>query len=659
MKGIYKLLFVVIFIFFIGNIYKVNINVKAEEFYEKKIYSNATINDKFSSDSLLVLLNEEASNSNKKYTVDDFENVKCSNVIDLTEGKFEKIKSLDNEVEDFKRILCLELKESSKEYVLEAIDELMKRDDVLYAGPDYEIKSASIIPSDYNASTQWAIDNIDLPEVWDFSTGTHNVVVGVIDSGIDGNHPDLRESIVNNECRDFSQGYEQEVSVPIDPWGHGTQVAGIIGAIGNNGIGCVGVNWNVSLVSLRVLDNYGQGKSSYAIKAIDYAEIKRIPIINISITWYENSYYDAAFDYIISQYSGLVICSAGNEGLNNDVINAYPANTNLPNVISVGAHDKDNQRSIWSNYKSSNYGADSVHIYAPGGKGDDRQSVDNCLTIAKNNSYEYFSGTSCAAPYVTGVAALLLSINEILSVDQLKNAILNSAETINITLPDGTIQNVKKLNAFNALKYIFDNYPQSEFGLNSGGLRVQKTIYPGDSYFHTEKMFIKLNVRESFDYTFEIYGNYPINVKIYDSNLNEVPINLTYMDSNSRITFTENLSIGEYFLLVDGSSSETQIINLIILSAHAHSYTRYRPYNVTQHKAICSCGTSILQYHILEDNGCCVLCLAIVSSSIHSLSLNNINYITENGSYKLPNGVIILVEADMDVLFKKTEICYF
>lgn len=143
-------------------------------------------------------MDEEASFSNKIYTVDDFDNVKCRDVTDLTEDKFTKLMSSGEKANDttYNRVLCLELEDSSKNYVLDVIEELMQREDVIYAGPDYEISVTSTTPSDYNTNIQWAIDNIDLPDVWDFSTGTNNVVVGVIDMIISIKPPNKKRNFI-------------------------------------------------------------------------------------------------------------------------------------------------------------------------------------------------------------------------------------------------------------------------------------------------------------------------------------------------------------------------------------------------------------------------------------------------------------------------------
>ena len=297
-------------------------------------------------------------------------------------------------------------------------------------------------------------------------------------------------------------------------------------------------------------------------------------------------------------------------------------------------------------------------MYAPGGKGSS-QNNENCYTTAINSDYKYFSGTSCAAPHVSGVAALLLSINPNLTALDLKNIILNSAESITMDMPNNTTQSVKKLNAFNAVKYVLDNYAQNSYNLTSEELSIEKTIYPGGSYFYNKNMFIKLNVNTSGNYSFVAHAiNYSIDVKLYDSNFTEVSISKTYMDSNRRITFTKSLSTGEYYVRVSSSNSEPQIVDLDIQTNHTHSYTLYRSYSSTQHKAICTCGDYILQYHIVDNSGRCVRCLAIVSSGIRPLTLGNVTYITENGSYILPNGVIMLVEADMDILLKRKSNMY-
>lgn len=223
--------------------------VFAKENLEEKIYCTATIEDEFATNRVLVVLDERASHSNKIYNRNDFSNINCKEVKDLTYEATNVVQKRKNnsliDVNNYRRVLSVELSTNSKENVLNVIDELIKYDDVIYAGPDYKITIASNMPNDTLWPSQWSIDSLQLEQAWDISVGTSNVLVGVMDTGIDGSHPDLQSSIVNSLCRDFTNGGEDEVDELIDPSGHGTHVAGIIGAIGKNGRGIAGVNWNV------------------------------------------------------------------------------------------------------------------------------------------------------------------------------------------------------------------------------------------------------------------------------------------------------------------------------------------------------------------------------------------------------------------------------
>lgn len=440
-------------IFFMINftflLFSYSINLNALEGNNEKMYSNATLNDEFADDSVLVVLNENASSKSIKYDKSDFPTLNCIDVVELTTDTQKN--------GEYKKVLCLQLGYSSKEYVLEVIDELMKREDVYYAGPDYELAMTSITPNDYDSVNEWAIENIDLLNAWNITTGTNEVKVGVIDSGIDGSHPELVDSIDISLCRDFSDGTIKEVTNSIDPVGHGTMAAGIIAAKSNNGQGIAGVNWNVRLISLRVFNLFGQGNTSYVAKAIQYAEENSIPILNLSAAWYSdqtNIGYDIALNEVINNYSGLFICSAGNNGKNNDEFHIYPSCEGANNIISVGAHDKDNRRSIWSETKSSNYGKECVDIFAPGGSGLENNNK-NCYTTAKNSSYSYFWGTSCSSPFVAGVASLILSKYPYLSPTAIKEIIMNGVEKVYDDQGNSVFEDLcvsgGKLNAYQSL----------------------------------------------------------------------------------------------------------------------------------------------------------------------------------------------------------------
>ena len=358
--------------------YKMQIYVGGSEEIEFQI----SIDDDFSDDSVLVVLNEEVSFSNKNYTCDDFKYLNCFNVVDLTYEATKKVLEKEKNdmvnTENYRRVLLLKLSVKSKENILSAISELKKHDEIIYACPDYAIKTASTSSNDTHLNLQWSNEMIELYDAWNFVTGDNNVLIGVADTGIDSNHPDLIGRINGSLSRDFSHGYEITTPYPYDDDGHGTMVGGIIGAISNNNKGIAGINCDSNLVSLKVLDSNGSGYSSNLALAINYAESVHIPILNFSGVWYSyySTLYDFPLDYVISTYNGLLVCAAGNENHNNDgSYPSLPASINLDNIISVGAINCDDERCDFSNY-----GENSVDIYAPG---------DKILSTCKSDTCQY------------------------------------------------------------------------------------------------------------------------------------------------------------------------------------------------------------------------------------------------------------------------------
>jgi len=350
----------------------------------------------------------------------------------------------------------------------QTLDTLKDNPNVAYAEPDY-LFTINATPNDPRFDQQYALHNtgrnnngtadadIDAPEAWDIHTGSE-VVVAVIDSGVDYNHPDLRENmwinpgeIANNSVDDDGNGYIDDIrgwdfvnnnNNPMDTNDHGTHVAGIIAASGNNGSGVVGVNWTARIMALKFIDANGTGSSSGAIRAIEYAAANGARISNNS--WGGSAFSQALFDAISAANSRghVFVTAAGNETANNDNQGSYPANYELPNIISVAATDKNDRLAGFSNF-----GASSVHIAAPG---------TAILSTVRNNAYSVKSGTSMAAPFVTGVGALILSQNPNLLVSDIRNAILTGADPI--TSLRGRVAN-GRLNAFNALSNITPAQP--------------------------------------------------------------------------------------------------------------------------------------------------------------------------------------------------------
>ena len=311
-------------------------------------------------------------------------------------------------------IVLMKLKSKKKQAVIEAVNILTQNPNVLYAEPDY-FMHLDIIPNDPRYRVLWGIKKIKAPEAWNKFTGSANVVVGVIDSGIDYNHRDLKDNmwIDQSECGICGWDFFYDNNDPMDKNGHGTHVAGTIGAVGNNGIGVVGANWNVKMVALKIGGASSAVCTSAAIKAIEYAIEKEIPILNNS--WGGRTYSES-LKSIIEQYNGLFIAAAGNNGIDNDSYPHYPASYDCDHIISVAATCQNDHLTSFSNY-----GASTVDISAPG--------AEIYSTLA-NNEYGFKSGTSMAAPYVAGAAALLKGYKPDLTALEIKDIILSSTDKV-------------------------------------------------------------------------------------------------------------------------------------------------------------------------------------------------------------------------------------
>ena len=445
--------------------------------YEPKVYSNATVEQEFDDSRILVVLDKRISKVNKKLSKNFFGFLKDAKITDLTqiEGNIAE-KNIDEE--NFRQILEIQLPENSKQNVLKVIKQLEKIPGVKYAGPDYVLEEpVTAAPSAANASVMrastpdpdisvdgtWALRKINAYKAWKITEGSYDVKVGIIDSGISA-HPELTRTTNAALGKDF---YESSSSVPnpdVDPntatddiVGHGTTVAGVIGATGNNTYGSRGINKRVTMIPLQVYspEKYTPiATISLIIEAITYAINQNIPILNVSAG---SATYSEAYKQAIQNYPGLFVTAAGNTpyiDYDIDAIPFYPASYNLPNMIIVSSTLQDDTRDL-----GTNYGKNTVHIYAPGvdilcpfptKKCDD----DTCDTdpSAKHitRGYHLIEGTSIAAPFVTGVAALMLSVNPTLTTSQLKSLILESGDSIPAL--SNYCSTGKRLNAYNAVK---------------------------------------------------------------------------------------------------------------------------------------------------------------------------------------------------------------
>ncbi len=275
--------------------------------------------------------------------------------------------------------------------------------------------------------------DINATAAWDITNGSSNVIVAIVDTGVDYNHPDLSANIWTNPGEipgngidDDHNGYIDDIhgwnfvtnaSDPLDDNGHGTHVSGTIGASGNNGIGVVGVNWQVKMMALKAFDAAGSGFTSDAVSAILYANANGASVISNS---WSGSGFDQALKDAIDTSPAVVVCAAGNIDQqhiqpNNDVIPQYPASFTSANIISVAATDQNDLLASFSHF-----GLVSVDLAAPG--------VNIWSTVNVAGQYGVMSGTSMATPHVSGVAALVKSVNPTLTAVQIKNIILSSVD---------------------------------------------------------------------------------------------------------------------------------------------------------------------------------------------------------------------------------------
>lgn len=261
------------------------------------------------------------------------------------------------------------------------------RPNVDHAVLDEAFQAAAGVPDDPMFGLQWGLQNLGGPDarldadisavdVWEDTTGSPEVVVGVIDSGVNWNHEDLYGNLWTNPGEVAGDGLDNDSNGHVDDvhgWdfttndndpsdqmsiSHGTHVAGIIGAEGNNAKGIAGVDHDVSILPLRVLNANGVAVISNVVLAIQYADSVGADIVNMSLAWSGNY---ADINNAIAAYEGLAVCAAGNDSRSNDVTPMYPASHPQPNILAVGATTDDDVRASYSNW-----GAANVDVFAPG-----------------------------------------------------------------------------------------------------------------------------------------------------------------------------------------------------------------------------------------------------------------------------------------------------
>jgi subtilisin family serine protease len=322
--------------------------------------------------------------------------------------------------------------------------------DVMYAEADGTIQASAISPNDPDFSQQWGLNqsnnvDIDAPQAWSVTTGSPSIIVAVLDSGIDLNNADFAGRIWVNPNSSGSDGYPGDVngwnfvnnnSNVQDVDGHGTHVSGIIAADLNNGTGVVGVAPNITIMPVKILDNTGGGSIDAAVSGIYFAVQHGARVINAS--WAGGDYSQAlanAIAYAGSQ--GVVfVTAAGNDGTNNDTTPSYPASYGASNEIAVAAIDASGNVPTYSNY-----GAKTVALAAPG---------DNILSTVPGG-FATYSGTSMATAFVSGVAALVLSVDPTATAPQVVQDIVSTTKPLSSLA--GKTETGGMVDAYNAVVF--------------------------------------------------------------------------------------------------------------------------------------------------------------------------------------------------------------
>lgn len=351
-----------------------------------------------------------------------------------------------------------------------------------YVEPNFALSITDKFPTDPDFSDLYGLHNtgqtggspdadIDAPAAWDASTGDASLIVGVIDTGIDYTHQDLAANIWTNPGEVAGDGIDNDANGyvddihgwdwadndadPMDDEGHGTHVSGTIGAVGNNGVGVAGVNWNVQLMALKFIGSGGYGSTAGAIEAIDYSTDMHKAGINVRLT--NNSWGGSgnsrSLELAITENGNeglLFVVAAGNSGDNIDTSPDYPPSFDLDNMISVAATNSHDQLAGFSNY-----GVNTVHLGAPG---------VGILSTTPQNNYGSSSGTSMASPHVAGAVALAWSTNPSASASAVKAALVDGVDPISAL--NGKTKSGGRLNVRGAIDRLnTDNTPPTTTGI--------------------------------------------------------------------------------------------------------------------------------------------------------------------------------------------------
>ena len=325
--------------------------------------------------------------------------------------------------------------------VAETVRRYQANPNVLYAEPDYIVR-ADAIPNDTLWSQQWDMTKISAPAAWNSQTNATDVVVVIIDTGVDFTHPDLQANLWSDPANSTNHGFTcmNGACTPggLDDYGHGTHVAGTIGATANNGTGMAGLNWRVQMLACKFLGSNGSGYVSDAVLCFEKALALKQAGTNIRVT--SNSWGGGGFSQALkdamsaAEAAGIVHSSAaGNSGINADVSPMYPAGYDNRGIVSVLASDQNDLGASFTNYGLAN-----VDIAAPGVNTLSTVPAGSC-SLCDPSGYKVLSGTSMATPHVSAVLAAMFHLNPALTAYQARDAILDPSSYDLVTDQKGSM----------------------------------------------------------------------------------------------------------------------------------------------------------------------------------------------------------------------------
>ncbi|VAX04940.1 Serine protease, subtilase family [hydrothermal vent metagenome] len=449
-----------------------------------------------------------------------------------------------------------------------ALNILSSRQDIEFVEYNYEIRTL-VTPNDPHFDSLWGLHNtqqtggvfdadIDASEAWDSNTGDANIIIAVIDTGVDYGHEDLAGNmwknpgeIAGNLIDDDGNGYVDDVhgydfsntdSDPFDDHGHGTHVSGTIAGVGNNGIGVVGVNWNAKIMAVKFLGAGGGGYVSDAIDGVIYAVNNGAKILNNS--WGGGGFSQALLEviYAANDAGVLFVTAAGNKGRNNDIRPYYPSSYVAPNMISVAATDHNDQLAVFSSY-----GASTVHLGAPGVKTLSTVPTGSC-PMCSRNGYREAKGTSMATPHVSGAAALLLDRMPMLSIGGIKSRLMNSTDQISalsgVTISGG------RLNIAAALAY--------KPNISVTIAPLSQSVLPGETATYTVTITSLGNTTEQISLSLDSL-DIGITASLADTRLTP-PIGGS-ITTTLTVTAASNIARGYFFVQIQAADDIGQIFS--------------------------------------------------------------------------------------------------